>query len=275
MNNNLFMYFSTKAKVCLKQNIFKKVGKSFFSLLNNLFILFLIPTFLILFTTNAFSSNIKDIAESIKKPIILKSQNQYNVSVVFNHTSHKGINCIVCHHEKYNNEQYVSCSVCHKARGRSNDSDSLFLAFHSKEVKRSCFLCHADLLKNEGLHYKKEFVNCKPCHTKMMSDIIKEPITLKAKKSKLLNVTFNHTSHRGISCFTCHHKKSDSGQYVSCKECHTSKGRTNEKMSEFVSYHSKKSSHSCYACHLNKALQYPKEYGKLFINCRPCHQAKK
>ena len=40
---------------------------------------------------------------------------------------------------------------------------------------------------------------------KDMSEAIKNSITLDAKNSKLLSVTFNHSSHRGINCFTCHH----------------------------------------------------------------------
>ncbi|MBR4742267.1 MAG: cytochrome c3 family protein [Desulfovibrio sp.] len=104
-----------------------------------------------------------------------------------------------------------------------------------------------------------------------MADIITQPITLEAKKSKLLNVTFNHSSHKGITCFTCHHKNTETGRYAQCSECHPQKGRTQEKMTSFVAFHAKDSSHSCYSCHLKKAMNNPERYGAQFRNCRPCH----
>ncbi len=105
-----------------------------------------------------------------------------------------------------------------------------------------------------------------------MANAIKNPMTLKANTSPLLNVTFNHTSHRGISCFTCHHAASEKkGRYISCSECHAQKGRSAERLSTFAAFHAKDSKHSCYACHMSKALESPKAYGSHFYNCRPCH----
>ncbi|MBO4335956.1 MAG: cytochrome c3 family protein [Desulfovibrio sp.] len=105
-----------------------------------------------------------------------------------------------------------------------------------------------------------------------MAEVIKNPVTLKASTSHLLNVTFNHTSHRGINCFACHHAASEKkGRYVSCSECHAQKGRSSEPLSTFAAFHAKESKHSCYSCHLSKSLEAPKTYGKHFYNCRPCH----
>jgi len=110
----------------------------------------------------------------------------------------------------------------------------------------------------------------------MMTDSIKKPITIEAKNSKLLNVVFNHTSHRGINCFTCHHMKSEAkGRYVPCSECHKNEGRSKEPLSMFKAAHSKMSAHSCYSCHTSLAQASPTRFGKQFYNCRPCHMAAK
>ena len=62
-----------------------------------------------------------------------------------------------------------------------------------------------------------------------MAETIKTPSPLKSGKIHLLNVTFNHTSHRGISCFTCHHMPSEKdGRYISCSQCHTNVGRSKD-----------------------------------------------
>ncbi|MCR5813176.1 MAG: cytochrome c3 family protein [Desulfovibrio sp.] len=105
-----------------------------------------------------------------------------------------------------------------------------------------------------------------------MANAIKNPVILKASKSHLLNVTFNHTSHRGITCLTCHHAVSERhGRYVSCSQCHVQKGRSQERLSTFAAFHANESKHSCFSCHRSKALEAPKPYGQVFRNCRPCH----
>ncbi|MBQ7584873.1 MAG: cytochrome c3 family protein [Desulfovibrionaceae bacterium] len=107
-----------------------------------------------------------------------------------------------------------------------------------------------------------------------MKDKIKQPMTIEAGKSKRMNVVFNHTSHRGINCFTCHHAKTaDNMRYVACQTCHQGVGRMKDPSSKFMAFHGKKSKHSCYACHLQKAKEKPARYGKIFVNCRPCHYA--
>lgn len=100
----------------------------------------------------------------------------------------------------------------------------------------------------------------------------KQPITLKAKASDRFNVVFNHSSHKGINCFTCHHKAGEKGRYVPCSSCHKDIGRSKDPLSVFMAFHDKKSSHSCLACHRSLAKENPEMYGKTFHNCRPCHQ---
>lgn len=105
----------------------------------------------------------------------------------------------------------------------------------------------------------------------VMAEKIKKPITVEAKKSPLLNVVFNHTSHRGIGCFTCHHVASEKkGRYVPCSECHANVGRTGAHLTMFSAAHNKTSAHSCYACH-NRIAQSSNKYETVFYNCRPCH----
>ncbi|MBO4314071.1 MAG: cytochrome c3 family protein [Desulfovibrio sp.] len=115
-------------------------------------------------------------------------------------------------------------------------------------------------------------VTAQAADIKSMVETIKQPMTIKASKSKRMDVVFNHTSHRGINCFLCHHKASDKGRYVSCKECHTKPGaRERDPQSMFMAFHSKSSDHSCLKCHSDKAANRPDRFGKTFRNCRPCH----
>ncbi|MCR5814123.1 MAG: cytochrome c family protein [Desulfovibrio sp.] len=109
---------------------------------------------------------------------------------------------------------------------------------------------------------------------KELANIIKDPLTIKAKKSPTLDVTFAHTIHRGINCFTCHHAAAENkGRYIPCGECHvpTEPVKSKEPLSRFAAFHSKTSSHSCYACHQQKAKEAHLKYGRRFYNCRPCH----
>ena len=226
----------------------------------------------LLFAAEVRADSIKGMAETIKKPISLKAEKSHLLNVTFNHTSHRGISCFTCHHmPSEKNGRYVSCSQCHKAVGRSKNAQSLFAAFHDKESKHSCYACHLKKAKEMPELYATTFVNCRPCHSRM-TNAIQGPMTIKASKSQLMDVTFNHSSHQGINCFTCHHRVSDKGRYVGCEECHVSMGRSQEKNSTFNAFHSKSSSHACYACHLKKVENNPERFGSIFDNCRPCHQ---
>ncbi|MBR3664418.1 MAG: cytochrome c3 family protein [Desulfovibrio sp.] len=225
----------------------------------------------LLFTAEVRADVIREMAETIKTPIPLKSGKNHLLNVTFNHTSHRGISCFTCHHMPSEKDgRYISCSQCHTNVGRSKDANSLFAAFHAKDSKHSCYGCHLKKAGEMPAVYGTTFVNCRPCHSRM-TNAIQGPMTIKAL-SPLLDVTFNHSSHKGINCFTCHHKISDKGRYVSCEECHVSMGRSSEKASTFNAFHNKTSSHACYACHLKKAQEQPERFGQRFVNCRPCHQ---
>lgn len=63
-------------------------------------------------------------------------------------------------------------------------------------------------------------------------------------------VTFNHSSHKGVKCRTCHHEGLPKDRYASCtnEECHSIKGaRERDTMSLFMAYHSPDTDRSCYA----------------------------
>lgn len=106
--------------------------------------------------------------------------------------------------------------------------------------------------------------------------VISKPIIIKGGTSQLMNVTFNHKSHRkvgnNIPCQQCHHETSADIPYSSCTEsCHTEPGaRERDPMSMFMAFHSPDPERSCYGCHTNLAQQNPEKYPQ-FQNCRPCH----
>lgn len=106
--------------------------------------------------------------------------------------------------------------------------------------------------------------------------VISKPIVIKGGTSELMNVTFNHKSHRkvgnNIPCQRCHHETSADIPYSSCTEsCHSTPGaRERDSMSMFMAFHSPDPDRSCYGCHTSLAQKEPEKYPQ-FQNCRPCH----
>ena len=94
------------------------------------------------------------------KPIQLKSSASNKMWVTFNHSSHEGMDCEVCHHATPSDAEtpYVSCGAseeCHNIKGsKERDVQSLFWAYHTKSVEHSCYGCHHTMV-NQG---------CRPCH---------------------------------------------------------------------------------------------------------------
>lgn len=106
---------------------------------------------------------------------------------------------------------------------------------------------------------------------KEMSQAIKQPIVIEGGNSRLMDVTFNHKSHKGISCIKCHHKAVDEDRYVSCRTCHKVPGaRERGHKSMFVAFHSRKDN-SCFGCHKQKVMENPEKHAGLFMGCNPCH----
>ncbi|MDD6087885.1 MAG: cytochrome c3 family protein [Desulfovibrionaceae bacterium] len=102
-----------------------------------------------------------------------------------------------------------------------------------------------------------------------------EDLRAATEKPVLLNhtgVVFNHSSHKTVDCWTCHHKTtSDKRTFVSCSissECHDSLSRDDRSRRSYMkAIHNKKSSHSCMGCHIKQSATHASLKG-----CAPCHQ---
>ena len=116
-----------------------------------------------------------------------------------------------------------------------------------------------------------------PAQAQDMRDLahqILKPITIKATESAKMNVMFEHSSHKGISCMTCHHQKPETSdtRYISCTNCHNKPGaKERHHMSTFMAFHAKDSMSSCYGCHSKKRAEQPEKYAAKFSGCYPCH----
>ena len=96
-----------------------------------------------------------------KQPIKLADGTSKLMHVTFNHSSHRSVKCVTCHHEGLPNNRYASCTneLCHSIRGANErDPMSLYMAYHSPD-ERSCMGCHQKEAANHS-----EFRGCRPCH---------------------------------------------------------------------------------------------------------------
>lgn len=122
----------------------------------------------------------QDFKANIKYPkdtLVLGGEISPRMAVKFNHTAHGDIACDTCHHKPRcaichyspteEKSPYASCSTsgCHTVQGRSSEPDSRFMAFHSRDSRRSCFGCHRSLSATHP-----EFQGCRPCHPNTTPD---------------------------------------------------------------------------------------------------------
>ncbi len=113
------------------------------------------------------SADVKEIAEGMKEPIVIKSTVSPLLNVTFNHRTHMAVPCKTCHHEEGSTGHFVSCTECHSEPGpRNEDEMSQFQAYHAKDSDRSCYGCHKKMLEARPQDFP-HFTNCRPCH---MSD---------------------------------------------------------------------------------------------------------
>lgn len=113
------------------------------------------------------AKDIKELMQDTKKPMTIKGGKSEKMDVVFNHTTHSGIGCIGCHHERADDgTRYVACTTCHETPGaRERDPDSMFMAFHSKaEQDRSCYSCHNRRAAAGKITFNAFETGCRPCH---------------------------------------------------------------------------------------------------------------
>lgn len=101
--------------------------------------------------------------KALRAPITLDYGVSPRMAVIFNHSSHKGVKCVLCHHmETSDGARYAPCTneECHSIKGaRERDPMSMFMAYHDPATDRSCYGCH----KREAAKYPT-FRNCRPCH---------------------------------------------------------------------------------------------------------------
>lgn len=109
--------------------------------------------------------------KTIRGPITLDYGASPLLAVVFNHSTHKSVKCVLCHHElDARGGRYEPCTAkgCHDIPGaRARSPLSAFMAFHDPDSDRSCYGCH----KREARQHP-EFVGCRPCHISPMAKAI-------------------------------------------------------------------------------------------------------
>ena len=77
---------------------------------------------------------------------------------------------------------------------------------------------------------------------------------IKGRSTRDLGVVFNHSSHEGVDCFTCHHKNTVANEPESCANCHTDTAPDAQgPKSYFRAMHVKNPKRtSCLSCHLEE-----------------------
>lgn len=121
----------------------------------------------LLCASQADARDMRDMARQIKAPITIEATEMKNMAVTFNHSSHKSVDCITCHHAKAEDskDRYVACTTCHNKPGaKQRHYMSTFMAFHSKDAKGSCYGCHQKMRKEKPEKYAVSFRGCAPCH---------------------------------------------------------------------------------------------------------------
>lgn len=101
----------------------------------------------------------------------LKMEATQKKVVVFNHTSHKDVTCVQCHHPVQGKEEFRKCATagCHDSMDRKDKSErGYYQAMHGKydgQGVKSCVACHAEVAAAKP-DMKKELTACKQskCH---------------------------------------------------------------------------------------------------------------
>jgi len=90
--------------------------------------------------------------------------------VVFNHSTHKSVDCKICHHTWDGAAKIGKCNDagCHdNMDSKAKDIKALYMAFHTKEIKAkdSCYSCHVKIAGDDAAK-KKELAGCakSKCH---------------------------------------------------------------------------------------------------------------
>ena len=94
---------------------------------------------------------------------VIQGHSTRNLGVVFNHSSHEGIDCFTCHHKNTVANEPESCSNCHTdTNPDAQGPKSYFRAMHVKNPQRvSCLSCHLEEFQGD-----KDLTGCanSSCH---------------------------------------------------------------------------------------------------------------
>ena len=194
----------------------------------------------------------------------------------FSQTAHGKLGCASCHKgiKDFNRHmqgkekpEIVSCLTCHK--------DTQKQSFHATVKKISCLQCHTDMHPKEAAGSKigksasaapasapGAAMECSTCHS-----------------GPKYQQHFAQTSHRALTCATCHlaiqdftrhMQKKEKSKLLSCAVCHRNIEKQYGK-----SYHALEAKISCLQCHTDihpeKALPAKKGKAESVQTCLRCH----
>ena len=100
------------------------------------------------------------------KPLEFKGSKK---TVIFNHSTHTTVECVVCHHNVDGKPNYQKCATsgCHDDLTGRKGVKSLYAAVHTKKglKQETCLSCHTKLA-TEQPDKKKELTGCakSKCH---------------------------------------------------------------------------------------------------------------
>jgi hypothetical protein len=94
---------------------------------------------------------------------VIKGHSTRDLGVVFNHSSHEGIDCFTCHHKNTVKDVPESCANCHtETAPDAQGPKSYFRAMHVKgAAQTSCLSCHQEEFSGD-----KDLTGCasSSCH---------------------------------------------------------------------------------------------------------------
>lgn len=100
------------------------------------------------------------------KPLDFKGSKK---TVIFNHSTHKSVDCVACHHNVDGKPNFQKCATsgCHDDLTAKKGTNSLYAVVHTRKGTKydTCLSCHVKLA-TEQPDKKKELAGCakSKCH---------------------------------------------------------------------------------------------------------------
>ncbi|MBQ4567997.1 MAG: cytochrome c3 family protein [Desulfovibrio sp.] len=100
------------------------------------------------------------------KPLEFKGAKK---TVIFNHSTHQKVDCVVCHHKVDDKANFQKCGTagCHDDLTAKKGSKSLYAVVHTRTgmKEETCMSCHLKLVAEQP-DKKKELTGCakSKCH---------------------------------------------------------------------------------------------------------------